>query len=77
MALVILIIIVTFGLRQVWWAYIDVFFAFMMVFSQLVSLYIEPLSLSSAKKLRNCAMLFGVLMILSLIGEFIAFQAIG
>lgn len=77
MVLVILVIIITFGMRQAWWAYSDIFFAFMMVFCQLVAVYIEKFNSHAFRTLQMCALIFGALMILALIGEFIAFQVMG
>lgn len=74
--LIILVIILTYGSRTVWWAFIDEFFAFMMIFCQLVAVYIMKLSPAAGKKLQICALVFGILMVLALIGEFIAYQCI-
>ena len=76
LCLVVIIIIFTFTIRPVWWTFIDEFFAFMMVFTQLMALYIIKTSVYAAKKLQLCAAVFGILMILALIGEFIAYQVI-
>lgn len=74
--LIIIVIITTFGLREVWWAFIDEFFAFMMIFCWLASLYLMKMSPFAAKKLQSIALVSGVLMILALIGEFIAYQVV-
>lgn len=73
MLIVIIVIAFTMPYRQAWWIFIDIFFAFMMVFSQLASLYIEKLNKYAAKKLRTCAAVFLILWFFSLIGEYIAF----
>ena len=72
--IVIAIIVVTFRMRPAWWAFIDEFFAFMMVFCQLASLYMMKISVYGAKKMRVFAAACGILMILALIGEFIAME---
>lgn len=74
--LILLVMIFTFGMREVWWAFIDEFFAFMMIFCQLVALYIEKLNSRACRKLQICAAVFGVLMILAFIGEYIAYQVL-
>jgi hypothetical protein len=74
--LILLVMIFTFGMREAWWTFIDVFFAFMMVFSQLMALYIEKLDVRACRKLQMCAAVFGVLTILALIGEYIAYQVL-
>ncbi|MCH5233046.1 MAG: hypothetical protein J1E78_05335 [Muribaculaceae bacterium] len=73
---IIFVIVITFRLRPVWWAFIDEFFAFMMIFSQLAAVYIFKFSYYAGKKLQVIAAICGVLMILSLIGEYIAYQVI-
>ena len=72
--LIILIIALTFRSRMAWWSFFDVFFAFMMIFCQLVAVYLTKYSPVASRKLQICAAVFGVLMILALIGEFIAYQ---
>ena len=73
MAVVVIVIVATFSLRPAWWAFIDLFFAFMMVFCQLVSVYFLKLNLYVAKKLRIIAAICGLLMVISLIGEYIVY----
>lgn len=72
--LIILVIVFTFGMRDAWWTFIDLFFAFMMVFCQLVALYIGKFSPLACRKLQVCAAVSGVLMLLSFIVEFIAYK---
>lgn len=74
LVVVVAVIIATFKMRTVWWCFIDEFFAFMMVFSQLIAVYTAKISPSASGKLHTCALTFGVLMILAIIGEFIAWQ---
>lgn len=74
--LVVIVIIISFNPEAPWWSYSDEFFAFMMVFCQLVAVNIGGYSAKAAHKLQMCAAVFGILLILSLIGEFIAFQFI-
>lgn len=54
------------------WTLSDEFFAFMMVFSQLVAVYIVRLNPAAGRKLQYGAAVFGVLMIISLIVEMVA-----
>lgn len=74
LALAVIVIIVTFSLRPVWWAYIDMFFMFMAAFCYLVSVYMLRFNRFAAKRLQMIAFFSGVLMVCSLIGEFVAFQ---
>nr|QJR98300.1 hypothetical protein Muribac2_240 [uncultured Muribaculaceae bacterium] len=76
MILVVLVIILTFSLRPAWWAFIDEFFMFMAVFCQLVALYLWKLNPYVGKKLQTFAMYFGILMVIALIGEYIAYQVL-
>lgn len=68
--LIVVVIITTFRFRPAWWYFFDEFFAFMMVFSWLASLYIIRFNKYAAKTLRNFAGIFGILTVVSLIVEF-------
>lgn len=74
MTIVVIVIVATFSIRPAWWAFIDVFFAFMMVFCQLVAVYFMKMNQYVAKKLQIIAAMCGILMILSLIGEYVAYS---
>ncbi|MCM1152624.1 MAG: hypothetical protein NC328_03080 [Muribaculum sp.] len=78
-AAIILIIIVvglTFAMRPVWWCFFDIFFAFMMCFCHLLALNMEKISAIACVKLDRAALVFGILFILALIAEYIAYQYI-
>lgn len=72
--LVVVIIGLTFRLRPVWWAFSDIFFAFMMVFCHLMAVYIARLNSYASRKLDVCALVFGILTAVALIVEFVLFQ---
>ena len=76
LAIVVVVIVTTFQFRQAWWNFIDLFFAFMMVFCQLASLYIGRFNYYAGRTLRTIAFICLVLMVLSFIGEYIAYQVI-
>lgn len=76
MVIVVVVIITTFQYRQAWWSFIDLFFAFMMVFCQLAGLYISRFNLYAGRKLRSFAAIFLVLAVLAFIGEYIAYEVI-
>lgn len=76
LVVIVLVIIFTFSLRPAWWAFFDEFFAFMMIFCQLVALYIMKFNGFAAKKLQICAAVFGILTLLAIIAEFIIYQVI-
>ena len=71
---VIAIIVFTFRLRTEWWCFIDLFFAFMMVFCHVIALTVEKYNRTASLKLERSALVMGILMIISLIAETIAFQ---
>ena len=74
--IVVVVIITTFQYRQAWWSFIDLFFAFMMVFSQLAGLYIRRFNPYAGKKLQSFAFIFLILMILAFIGEYVVYQVV-
>lgn len=75
-ALVVIVIVLTFGLRPAWWTFIDLFFLFMMAFSHMAAVFLGGYNRRAGKKLDSVAAVFGVLWIVALIGEFIAFYAL-
>ncbi len=71
-------IAVTFRFRKElgWWAYLDCFALFMTVFTWLMSLMIGKMIPHSGKLLANIALVFGILFVVALIGEYIAYTAL-
>ncbi len=71
-------IAVTFRFRKElgWWAYIDCFALFMSVFTWLMSLVVGKMIPHSGKLLAKIALIFGILFIVALIGEYIAYSAL-
>lgn len=76
LAIVVIVIVTTFSYRQAWWSFIDLFFAFMMVFCQLAGLYIRRFNPYAGKKLQSIAAICMVLTILAFIAEYVLFQVI-
>ena len=74
MVIVVIVIIITYQYRQAWWSFIDLFFAFMMVFCQLAGLYIKRFNPYAGKTLQSISAICFALMILAFIGEYIAYQ---
>ena len=58
---------VTPGVKEDWWELADVFFAFMMVFCHLASLYLEKLNQNASKRLDQLSMIFGIIAILAFV----------
>lgn len=71
-------IAITFRFRKElgWWAFTDYFALFMTVFTYLMSLMISKMIPHSGKLLANIALVFGILFVVSLIGEYIAYTVL-
>lgn len=76
LVLIVILLCMSFSTEQPWWSYMDFFCAFMMTFCRLAALYIHRFSLAAYNKLNMCAIIFGILTLLSFIGIFIANQVI-
>lgn len=78
LALIVSIVYValTFRLRKElgWWAFADCFALFMAVFTWLMSLLISKMIPHSGRVLSNIALVFGILFIIALVGEYIAYS---
>lgn len=74
--LTIVYISVTFRFRKElgWWAFIDCFALFMTVFTWLMSLLIGKMIPHSGKLLSRITAVFGILFVISLVGEYIAYS---
>ncbi len=59
-----------------WWVYIDCFALFMTIFTWLMSLLIGKMIPHSGKLLANIALIFAILFVVSLIGEYIAYTSL-
>lgn len=73
---IIALMIATFKLRIAWWACIDMFFAFMMVFTHFASLYLAKFNPYASKTLDTIAMWCGIMTVVAIIGEYIAYSII-
>ncbi|MDE6812162.1 MAG: hypothetical protein K2J15_07430 [Muribaculaceae bacterium] len=71
--LVIILLVLTYAMRTVWWAFIDVFFAFMASFVNLVSVTVRKINPVVSGKLNTWTLIFCVLFVLAFVGEWIAF----
>lgn len=72
--IIIAVFVATFRLRAVWWAYFDIFFAFMMVFCHVISLTISRYNRFASSKLEKIAGVMGILTVIALIAEAVAFS---
>lgn len=72
----IIYIAVTFRFRKElgWWAYADCFALFMAVFTWLMSIVISRMIPHSGKLLATIALVFGILFVIALIVEYIAYS---
>ena len=73
--LTIVYIALTFRFRRElgWWAFIDCFALFMAIFTWIMSMFISRMIPYSGRLLAKIALLFGILFILALVGEYIAY----
>ena len=74
----IIYIAVTFRFRKElgWWAFADCFALFMTVFTWMMSILISRMIPHSGKILSNIALVFGILFVIALVGEYIAYSLI-
>ncbi len=72
LSLVITLLGITFSLRVEWWCFFDIFFFFMMAFCHLLAISLIKMSPIACKKLNNASLVFLILGIISLIGEWFA-----
>jgi len=71
---VITVFVITFKIRTVWWGFFDIFFAFMMVFCHVISLAISKYTPAASKKLEKIALIMGILTVIALAVEGVAFS---
>ena len=71
-------IAVTFRFRKElgWWAYVDCFSLFMAIFTWLMSLIIGKMIPHSGLMLAKIALVFGILFIIALVGEYFVYTAL-
>lgn len=74
LVLVVLLIGFTFSMRPVWWAFADLFFAFMMVFSHLLAIYLGKINTYIGRRLDFFALIFGILTIIAFVVEYFLLQ---
>lgn len=69
-------IAVTFRFRKElgWWAFADCFALFMTVFTWIMSLVISRMIPHSGQVLSKIALVFGILFVIALVGEYIAYS---
>lgn len=72
--LIIILAVLTFGLREAWWCFIDLFFLFMMAFLHVVALSIRKYNSVAARQLDSIAGVCGIFGIVALVAEFIVRQ---
>ena len=65
--LIVIWLIFTLKTDEPWWGYLGIFFAFMMVFCHIASLYLERMSQAASRKLDLIAFICGVLFIVAII----------
>lgn len=70
------IIAITFDFRRQlgWWAFADAFALFMTVFAWMMSILISRIIPHSGQMLKKAAVVFAILFVVALLGEFIAYS---
>lgn len=74
MGLVVLVLILTFSMRMVWWSFIDIFFLFMAAFAHLTASYLGKINPYASRMLDTCAFWMLIGGIIALLAEFVAWQ---
>ena len=74
LAVAVIIIIVTFSMRAVWWQFIDVFFLFMCAFTRLLSVYFASISPAAARKLNTISLICCIGFVIAFVVEFFLMQ---
>lgn len=69
-----IVLVCTFRLRTVWWEFFDVFFMFMATFINVVAVSVARINPIVSKKLNTCTLVFVILWVVALIGEWVAFE---
>ena len=74
-SLIIALAVLTFGLREAWWCFIDLFFLFMMAFLHVVALSIRKYNSIASRQLDSISGICGIFGVVALIAELIVWQA--
>lgn len=74
MAIAVALLITTFGMRTVWWQFIDIFFIFMAAFTGLLSVYFKKVHAAAARKLTSICLVCCVLGVVAFIVEYFVMQ---
>ena len=74
--LIIVVLILTFKLRTVWWGFIDIFFFFMAAFTHLVAVFIADRSPVESRTLDTFSFWMLIGAFVALLCEFVAWQII-
>ncbi|MDE7160625.1 MAG: hypothetical protein K2O24_07270 [Muribaculaceae bacterium] len=74
LVIAVVIIIMTFSMRAVWWQFIDVFFLFMCAFTRLLSVYFGGISPAAARKLNSISLVCCIGFVIAFVVEFFLMQ---
>lgn len=69
MLLIAIVLVCTFQLRTEWWAFIDIFFFFMMAFCHAVACTVARMGVSISRRLDMVALMCGILGVVAFIVE--------
>ena len=73
MLLIAIVLVCTFQLRTYWWAFIDIFFFFIMAFSHAIACSFARINPGASRRLDTIALICGVAGIIALIVECIIY----
>lgn len=73
MILIAIVLVLTFRLRPCWWAFIDIFFFFMMAFSHAAACSLVKISPAASRTLDLAALVCGIAAVAALIVEWILY----
>lgn len=74
--LVVILVVATYSLRSAWWTFTDIFFIFMAAFSHLIAVNINKFNPYASRRLDLVALVFFILFIVALIGEYVVLHAL-
>lgn len=72
-AVVVILLVATFSMRPAWWAFIDIFFAFMAAFVNLMAVTLQKVNAVVSRILYKWVFIFCILWVIAFIGEWIAY----
>lgn len=76
MLLIAIVLVCTFQLRTEWWAFIDIFFFFMMAFCHAVACTVARMGAAISRRLDTVALVCGILGVIAFIVEWALYACV-